>query len=117
MDPSKLYYLASPYSHPDPEVMRERFEKVVMCAANLKDTLDLTLIEPIACGHAKATMVGTRSDFEYWKKSCEIYIQRSDGIIVLMLEGWEISGGVQYEIEYAKSQEKEIIYITEAEYC
>lgn len=110
LDPSKLYYLASPYSHPDPTVRQDRYEKVNAFAARLSKEYNITVIEPICSGHAK-THLGLSTSFDYWQKSCELFLTHSDGMIVLQLDGWDTSKGVQSEIKFAKEWSIPIVYV------
>ncbi len=108
-DSSKLYYLASPYSHPDPAVRQERYDRVNELAAKLMQEHQLKLIEPIVCGHAKVSLLP--STFAFWQDSCKRFIERSDGLIVYCLPGWETSVGVQAEIQYAAELGLPVYYL------
>jgi hypothetical protein len=112
MQTDKLYYLASPYSHPDPKVREERYNKVNAFAVRLMTELRVTVIEPIVSGHPKEGL-GLPTDFAFWEKTDKLYIDHCDGIIVLMLDGWRESKGVTAEIKYAEQTGKPVIYVEE----
>ncbi len=108
LDPTKLYYLASPYSHIDPKVQHQRFELVNEFAAKLIEEQHLTIIEPIVCGHAKLNLLPTT--FTFWQDMCRRFIQHCDAVIVYTIPGWKESIGVQAEIKYAKELGKPIFF-------
>ncbi len=100
MDKSKLYYLASPYSHHNPFVQTMRYEIINYLAARL--TLDgYMLIEPIGSCFDKSKKYEMPGGYDYWKTRDRKLIEHSDGIIVATMEGWTYSVGVTDEIEHA----------------
>lgn len=106
----KVYYLCSPYSHEDPAVRQKRFEEAQRCAYSLQER-GFILVEPIGSNHYKSVTFNVSPSFTYWKKTCEALIDRTDGIVVLLMDGWQESKGVQAEIRYAKSLDKEVVYM------
>lgn len=112
MNNSELYYLASPYSHPDPFVQEQRFEQINEIAAKLIRQHGLALIEPIVMGHPKFKH-GHPGDFTYWKRTDEMYIQACTGglIVATEMDGWRQSKGVTAEITYAKSLGRPVYYL------
>jgi nucleoside 2-deoxyribosyltransferase len=109
-DPSqttKLYYLASPYSHEDAAVREQRFHQVNEIAIDLINR-GYVVIEPIVMGHPKVGQLPT--DYEFWKRVNTAHISRCDGVIVAdTIDGWSTSKGVTAEIQYAKSLGKRVI--------
>jgi hypothetical protein len=112
LDKDKLYYLASPYTHKDQEVMNERFEKVNYFATYLLKQYGINCIEPICTGHVKV-QYDLPIDFEFWSTRDKMFIDHCRGLIVYCLPGWETSKGVTSEIEYAKKCYKPVYYIKE----
>lgn len=110
--PNKLYYLASPYSHPDANVQELRFQQVCEVAARLLEK-GIYVFSPIAHTHPIAAY-GLPKDFKFWKQYDELIFSRCDALIVLMLDGWVDSVGVKAEIEMATKQGKEIYYMNPA---
>lgn len=108
----KLYYLVSPYSHPDPFIRVLRYEQIMNIATNL--TLEgYNLIEPIAMCHEKSLRYKLPSGYRYWKRRDRLLISRCDGIIVAQMEGLERSIGATDEIAYAKELGLEILTCTD----
>ncbi len=111
LDKTKVYYLASPYSHKQQAVMDMRYEMVNMAGAILIKE-GFILIEPIAMCHHKSGKYDLPTGYEYWKTRDRTFIERSDGIIVLTLDGWKESVGVSDEIQYSYYLGKQIVYLS-----
>ena len=108
-----IFYLASPYTHEDKKVEQKRFRDVCRWAAWLK-TVGICSFCPIAMSHPISTHSGkydigtgydAHQDFDL------SMLERSDGLIVVMIEGWKESKGVQDEINHAKKLKKPIMYL------
>ena len=110
MNKKELIYLASPYSHASKKVMYERFEKVLRLAAHLIGKGQF-VFSPIAYGHVMAGKYKMPTDWEFWLAFDEKVISKCDKLIVLKLEGWQKSNGVQAEIKIAKKYKIPIEYI------
>lgn len=110
-----VYYLASPYSHDDPMVKRERYLAVVGIASVLTK-MGYVLIEPIGTSHPMAELFTLDTGWEYWSRRDHLLIERCDGLIVAMMNGWQDSRGVQAEIKKANELEMPIYYINPANF-
>lgn len=105
-----VYYLASPYSHPDPQIMQSRYEQAEYVAYELI-CKGYTLIEPITSSHHKSIRFGINTAYENWKQNCRNLIAVADGVIVAStIDGWKESVGVQDEITIAKELGKPVFY-------
>ncbi|MDH5184381.1 MAG: DUF1937 family protein [Gammaproteobacteria bacterium] len=106
-----MKYLACPYSHPEPSVREIRFQAVTDLAAS-KVAAGEHILSPITHGHALAmTDHKLPMEFEYWEALCKKMIDACDEVMVLTLEGWKESVGVQAEIRYAVETGKPVSYI------
>lgn len=107
----KLTYLASPYTHPDPDVRKARYDAACKKAAELM-LAGKVIFCPIAHSHPIAMQMpeGCDIDPDLWKKQDAPYVWMCDEMIVLQLDGWEKSGGVRHEIEVATSRRIPIHY-------
>ena len=107
---NKLIFISSPYSHTDPNVMHENFEKVSKFAASLIAQGSVAFT-PIAYGH---TLAGFNKnmpvDWEYWKNFCLTFLQHTDLLIVYKMDGWDKSRGVEEEIRFAQENNIPVIY-------
>jgi len=104
-----MYYLASPYSHPDPHIRQQRFDVVCQVAADLMRAEHL-VFSPIAHGHP-LTRFGLPLDWEFWERNDRHHLERCSELIVLMLPGWTSSRGVLAEIAIARELQKPIRYL------
>jgi hypothetical protein len=112
MKTQQIYYLASPYTHKDPSIKKKRAEDVTECAVELLKHNVFTFA-PIAYNEPweKYDLPG---NWEFWECFDKSFVERCDGgIIVLMLDGWKESIGVQAEIKYAESLNLPVFYATQ----
>lgn len=103
----ELIYLASPYTHEDPAVMEERFQRVNKAAGVLLEQ-GHNIFSPISHFHPIAKAHNLPTEWEFWKRIDEIYISLSKQLWVLTQDGWKTSVGVNAEMEIARSQELQI---------
>lgn len=108
----KKIYLAAPYSSLDANVRDARAEKIMAKAAELINSGYL-VFSPITHSHEMAKKHRLPTTFEYWAEANHSMIDWCDAIFVLMIDGYEISRGVNDEISYALETSKEVIFITE----
>ena len=95
-------YMASPYTHEDPDVRQRRFEQVCRAAAHMMDE-GKVVFSAIAHGHAiEIYGAESRRDWEFWENQCINMLDTADELLVLTLDGWQDSVGVQREIDYAE---------------
>lgn len=97
-----MIYLASPYSNPDPLVVKTRFFLAEQVTAILMRE-GLFIYSPIVHCHALAERWSMPTDFDYWKNYNIDFIRRSDKFLILTIPGWEESKGVQGELKFARS--------------
>lgn len=96
-----LVYLATPYSHPDPEVRERRFREVNRVAANLMRD-GLHVFSPISHTHPIAVAGDLPKSWEFWQAYDRAVLSACRNVMVLMQDGWRESTGVQAEIEIAR---------------
>jgi nucleoside 2-deoxyribosyltransferase len=97
-----LTYLASPYSHADPEVEELRFEEVCRAAAHFLNSALIGLFCPIAMAHAiRKVRPNLKGSWDRWAEQDYAFLDCSKQLYVLTLDGWEDSVGVTAEIEFA----------------
>lgn len=105
-----MIYLASPFSHPDPDVRRTRYEQVT------KLTVDLLkegkhVFSPIAYSYEMAERFGLCGSWDFWEKLDLDFLIRCDELWVLMLPGWDQSRGVEAEIDFAQRHGIPVTYL------
>lgn len=113
-----LIYLATPYSHEDPEVMERRYECAVVAAAELMKQGHI-VFAPIVHSHAIGKHIGMQAgghanpaNHEFWMKQDLPVLERCDELYILTLRGWEHSRGVKEEIECADRLRKPVHFVS-----
>ena len=102
---SKLIYLASPYSHTDRHIRRQRY----MLAKRHTIWLlkhNFAVFSPIVYGYYMDTEVGM--NYEHWQTLNDTMVRACDILEVLPIDGWDTSRGVAHEIALAKRLRKTI---------
>jgi hypothetical protein len=105
-----MIYIASPYSHPDPLVMQERYEKVRDYVAHCLNN-GMYVYSPINDNHPVALHHSLPTTWEFWSGLDKHFMDRCDYMIVYKLPGWETSIGVAAELAYAKEIGLNVQYI------
>jgi len=70
---------------------------------------------PITHSHAMHVIGGLRGDWAYWEKIDREYLSISERIVIVTLDGWEKSVGVNAETEIARQFGIPIWHLTEPE--
>lgn len=104
-----MIYLASPYSHADANIRQRRFEVACRAAAKLI-CQGQTVFSPIAHSHAICAY-GVPLDWRFWERHDRRYLEACDEVVVLLIDGWRESVGVQAEIAIARKLGKPITYL------
>lgn len=80
-------------------------------AAGMILKVGIHVISPIAHTHAIACRQDLPKGFKFWEAYDRALIERCDGMIVLMADGWEQSIGMRAEIEIARSMRLPVLYL------
>jgi adenylosuccinate synthase len=106
-----LWYLCTPYSHNNPNVVETRYR--VACQINavlLNNKIDV--ISPIVMFHEVSIVGKMKNDYKTFREVNEKLLSRCDGIIVAeFMAGWDKSVGVIEEIKLAETMRKFIVRI------
>lgn len=106
----KKIYLASPYSHPDPQVMENRFITICIVAGVLMSK-GYTVFSPIAHSHPIAQHLCNPLNHGFWLEQDLQFLQNwADEMWVCMMDGWDASKGIQIEAQEAISNNINIKY-------
>jgi len=97
----ELVYLACPYTHKDKAVMEERFHAVNKVAATLIQE-GRYVFSPISQSHPISQAGALPTNWDYWHAYDRLILSCCSTLVVLMLDGWHLSTGVQAEIAIAK---------------
>lgn len=104
-----IWYLASPYTSPHPEVREQRYRAACRATAALIRA-GAVVFSPICHSHALAEH-GLPNQWSFWERFDRAYLERCDLLVVLMLDGWKTSVGVQAEIAIARQLGKPVSYL------
>jgi hypothetical protein len=96
---TELIYLASPYTHRDPDVQERRFRAACQHAAHMLRA-GRQVFSPIVHGHPICRH-GLPGDWIFWEPFCRTVLERCDRFVILKLPGWETSAGIANETEIA----------------
>jgi nucleoside 2-deoxyribosyltransferase len=104
-----MIYLASPYSHPVPAVREQRYRAVCRATAALLRA-GLVVFSPIAHSHVLVEH-GLPTEWAFWERIDREHLERCDEVVVLMLDGWQESAGVQAEIRIGQELGKPVRFL------
>ncbi|HUP81987.1 MAG TPA: DUF1937 family protein [Pirellula sp.] len=105
-----MIYLASPYTHVDAAVRESRFDAACLATSTLMRA-GLSVYAPIVHSHP-LVRYGLPIEWQFWQAhDCE-HLRRCDNVIVLTLDEWKESRGVQAEIELAIDLDLPIRYLS-----
>lgn len=104
-----MIYLASPYNHPDECVRALRFDLACRAAADLIRSGRI-VYAPIAHCHP-IILYGLPTDWSFWERADRAFMGVCEEVVVLMLDRWETSEGVQREIQIAADMRKPVRFI------
>ena len=110
-----MIYVCSPYSHDDPAVRQERFDAACRAAAELLRQ-GRTVFCPVAHSHG-ICRYGLPLDWRFWERHDRRYLEVCDEVVVLMLDGWQESAGVQAEIAIARELGKPVTFLDAVQLC
>lgn len=107
-----MLYIASPYSHEDIVVRRDRYKQVVGVTAKL--TLDgWKVYSPIVHSHPLVEFAQEphlpnlhalhEKDHDFWLSYDRTFMRLCDRLVVVAMLGWETSKGIRQEVEFFKN--------------
>ena len=101
MSQKPLIYLASPYTHDDPEVRYWRFKEAERYTAKAIRRGEI-IFSPIVYAHTMAANYNLPFTADYWSDFNYRMILHCEEVVVLQLQGWRESSGVKAEITLAR---------------
>jgi len=110
-----MLYLCCPYTHPDPVVREYRFQIACRVASKLMQA-GIVVFSPLSHSVPIAQHGGLDElDHAFWMSMCLPFLQHSDELLILGLDGWERSEGVREELFFALGKNKPITLIEEGD--
>lgn len=97
-----FYYLASPYTHKDPDIRQKRFDDTCRAVLHLVQS-GLLVYSPIVASVPIANLTDDPyyTTWGFWKEYDESFMYRCDHLLILTLDGWQFSEGMKEEIKIA----------------
>jgi hypothetical protein len=102
-----VFYIASPYSHPDEKIQDMRAEQAMLYTGYLLKK-GIFAYSPIAHCHEISKLCELPKSFDFWKKYNAVMLAKCSHFRVLCLPDWEKSIGVQAEVKLALEGAKPI---------
>lgn len=93
-------YLASPYSHRDTAMMESRYEAALEALGWLLKRKIWTY-SPIVHCHTLARHKDLPTDANYWIPFNRAMLKLASTLIILKIDGWDISAGIKLEMKWA----------------
>jgi hypothetical protein len=93
-------YLATPYSHPDPRIRVQRYDWAIRCTCWLTDK-KIWVFSPIIHCHELASRCMLPTDWAFWHDYNMAMLRPASRLLILTLDGWQDSRGVQEETMFA----------------
>lgn len=110
MDKNILTYFASPYKHKDYNIRVERFKQVRAVVVRMINEQNYIIpYSPIVYTHEISKDVKNDHDWYEWDMH---FLKVCKAMIVVQIDGWEKSEGVEKEIAYCKENDMPILHIT-----
>lgn len=104
-----MIYVAAPYSDPDPAVKAERMRQFYEFDAMLCREGHFTVSPLYKVETAKHGKIP--DDWAYWQSYSENMLKRCDMMILLALDGWQDSVGVQGELEFCYEHGIQVVVV------
>lgn len=106
-------YLAGAYSHPDPNIREERFNRANKIAAHLMDS-GLCVYSPVSHSHPISFYTKHHAnEGDFWLKQCTEMISWADKMYIINTPDNRQSVGVQLEIDMFRKLKKPIYSIND----
>jgi nucleoside 2-deoxyribosyltransferase len=106
---SGFFYVASPYTKHPRGIHAAHVEAVKAAAICIK--AGIPVYSPIAHSHLIAAYADIPLEYEHWRDLDEAMIEASNGLIVVEMDGWRESVGINAEIQFAKALGKPVLYM------
>lgn len=105
-----LWYLANPFTHKLKKVRKQRVKDCTEATIRLL-SYNIQTFTPIAYNGSWHEEANLPCEWEFWEKYDKNFLERCDGLLVLMLSGWQDSVGVKAEIRHAEKLGMPVLFI------
>lgn len=115
IEPKKVIYLASPYSHPNPKIQEDRYEEIAKMVSKLTKQ-GLIVFSPIFTGHNMLKYEKMPGDWSFWQTYCISFLVKCDEMWIYGIDGWGDSKGIEAEKKIAKDNKIPIKFLSRFHY-
>jgi hypothetical protein len=111
-----IIYLACPYTDKSPKIRLRRFELATAAAATLVKR-GFVVFSPITMTHPMDVALSGDDTLgsDFWVKFDEAFMDICSEMIILTVEGWEQSSGIQREIKFFEKAGRSVSFMQESE--
>jgi hypothetical protein len=106
----KKVYLMCPYSHSDPKILEQRFEMANKAAVYLMKK-GFLVFSPISHSHPIGSCLKNTLDHDFWLKQDRSFIDWADIGVILCIDGWKESKGINMERRWLKKAGKSEMFL------
>ena len=99
-----MLYLASPYTHENPIIMEHRYKYMLQVCAYFANN-KICVYSPIVHWHPVAKLHSLPKEFEFWQEFDRQFLDSCDEMLIIPLQGWEDSKGINAEVDYCEEQD------------
>lgn len=107
-----MTYLASPYSHSQPDIQTQRYWTAVHACGVLLSK-NIHVFSPIVHCHPIALGKDLPTDAEFWKEYNMNFLVACSSLTVIDIPGWRESLGVQWELSIAEARNIPVHYFSQ----
>lgn len=107
MTEPRISYLASPYTHKNPDIKKGRATEAAKAAWFLMQ-MGLTVYAPIASNYYIESVNALQTTYEDWVSIDTFMLENTRNLFVLHLDGWKESKGIYHEIKFLQEQNSKI---------
>jgi len=105
---AKLVYVASPYTHKDEAVQEQRYQEITNITRKIINAfVDVVPYTPITYTHVLAQELEREVNWIHFDMT---FLFCCDALLVVQMDGWKESVGVQEEIKKAKDMNIHTMY-------
>ena len=110
----KVIYLCVPYTHDNPGIREIRAIQADMAAAKLIEQGHI-VFSPISHSHRIAHHLSNHNDGSFWIEQDMPFLKMADELMVVKLDGWDRSKGIEMEIKIAEGLGKPVRFMEPSE--
>ena len=110
----KVIYLCVPYTHPNMAVREHRVIEADQAAASLIRQGHI-VFSPISHSHRISHHLDNCNDGSFWLEQDVPFLKMADELMVVKLDGWDRSKGIEMEIKIAEGLGKPVRFMEPSE--